>query len=203
MRIGVLFANGLVLGTIGWLASVGGTEERASALVPKHALATDTATREFQGLETTAALTPTAGAVAALAGAYLDRGQPGLATAVIDKAPRSVQLRPEIAQLQARALFHRGHIRDALAMARGASEACSDDGSCAPWIVAKTTRQVAFFEQMVAAGIEDAEANPDARLGVWKTIFPITGHPASLRASSKCPLLLDLLRRRTSIPIAR
>jgi hypothetical protein len=167
MRVGMLVANGLVLGAIGWMASLGGTEQRAAELFPKRNQAADAAPADFQGLEARAALAPSTASVAALAGAYLDRGQPGLATAVIENAPREMQQRPEIAQLHARALFHRGHVRDALAVARDASESCSDSATCAPWLVAKTTRQVAFFEQVVAAGIEDPISNPDATLAAY------------------------------------
>jgi hypothetical protein len=167
MRFGMLLANGLVLGTIGWMASLGGTEQRAAELFPKHTQAVESAPADFQGLEARAALAPSAGSVAALAGAYLDRGQPGLATAVIEKSPREMQLRPEVAVLHARALFHRGQVRDALAVARDASDSCSDGTTCAPWLVAKTTRQVAFFEQAVAAGIEDPSANPEATLAAY------------------------------------
>ena len=167
MRSGMLVANGLVLGAIGWMASLGGTEQRAAELFPKRTQAVESAPADFQGLEARAALTPTAVTVTALAAAYLDRGQPGLATAVIEKSPRETQLRPEVAVLHARAVFHRGHVREALAIARDASDSCSDSTTCAPWLVAKTTRQVAFFEQAVAAGIEDPSANPDATLAAY------------------------------------
>ena len=167
MRSGMLVANGLVLGAIGWMASLGGTEQRAAELFPKRTQAVESAPADFQGLEARAALAPSAGSVVALAGAYLDRGQPGLATAVIEKSPRETQLRPEVAVLHARALFHRGQVRDALAVARDASDSCSDGTTCAPWLVAKTTRQVAFFEQAVAAGIEDPSANPEATLAAY------------------------------------
>lgn len=167
MRVGMLVANGLVLGAIGWMASLGGTEQRAEQLFPWGAQVGIAAAADFQGLEARAALAPSAGSVAALAGAYLDRGQPGLATAVIEKSPREMQARPEIAQLRARALFHRGQVRNALAVARDARESCTDSAPCAPWLVAKTARQVAFFEQVVAAGIEDPTSNPDATLAAY------------------------------------
>lgn len=165
MRLGMLVANGLVLGAIGWMVALGGTEQRAAELFPQKAQAS-AAPADFQGLEAKAALAPSAGSVAALSAAYLDRGQPGLATAVMEKAPREIRERPEVAQLYARALFHRGRVRDALAVARDANEACVE-GSCAPWLVAKTARQVAFFEQVVAAGIDDPSTNPDATLAAY------------------------------------
>lgn len=160
MRLGLLISNGVVLCAIGWMATFGGTEQRATELFPQQALSGAQAT--IQELESRAAVAPTAGSVAALASAYLDRNQPGLATAVLEKAPREVRDRPEIAHLYARALFHRGRAREALAIARDASETCADTAACAPWILAKTTRQVAFLEQVVAAGIDDPEGNADA-----------------------------------------
>jgi hypothetical protein len=107
-------------------------------------------------------------AVAALAGAYLDRDQHGLATAVIEKAPRQVRERPEVAHLYARALFHRGRAREALAVARDAGEACGDSPSCPAWLVAKTARQVAFFEQVVAAGIDDPQDDPNGTTAAYR-----------------------------------
>jgi hypothetical protein len=162
MRVGLLVTNGLVLGAIGWMLAFGGSDQRAAQLFPQKAPVDNAAPADFQGLEANAALAPSAKTVAALAAAYLDRGQPGLATAVLEKAPREVREQPEVAQLYARALFHRGQVRDALAVARDANEACVDGVGCAPWLMAKTTRQVAFFEQVVAAGIDDPSTNPDA-----------------------------------------
>src|SRR5262245_23012193 len=167
MRLGVLLSNGLVLVAIGWMATLGGTEQRASGILSPRALP-GVAPANMQELERQAATAPTAGAVAALASAYLDRSQPGLATAVLEKAPREVRDRPEIAQLYARALFHRGHAREALAVAREATRACIDGTECAPWLVAKTVRQAVFFEQVVAAGIDDPHADPSATMAAYE-----------------------------------
>jgi|JI10StandDraft_1071094.scaffolds.fasta_scaffold41269_5 hypothetical protein len=160
MRLALLISNGLILGAIGWIAAFGAAEQRAAELLPQKAVAGVTPA-DFQGLEASAAQAPTPRSVIALANAYLDRDQPGLASAVLEKAPREVQSRPEVAEVLARALFHRGRAREALAVARGASEACVDSPTCAPWLVGKTSRQVAFFEQVVAAGIDDPQADPE------------------------------------------
>src|SRR4029077_14903470 len=117
-----------------------GTEQRPAGLMSQKTLP-GVAAADIQQLESEAAVAPSAHAVAALAGAYLDRTQPGLATAVLEKAPRELRDRPEVAQLYARALFHRGHAREALAVAREATFACIDGTECAPWLVAKTVRQ--------------------------------------------------------------
>lgn len=166
MRVPFLVANGLVLGAIGWMAAFGGMEVRATQVLPP-AQSSLAAVGEMDRLETAAALRPDADSVGALAGAYLDRDQPGLATAVLERAPRAVRERPEIGALEARALFHRGRAREALAVARSASDTC-EAGGCAAWVVATTSRQVAFLEQVVAAGIEDPQANPSATRAAYE-----------------------------------
>jgi hypothetical protein len=160
MSVRFLVANGLVLGGIAWMTSLGGMEVRAAQVLPKGA-------PELAGLEAEAALSPSARSVSALAGAYLDREQPGLATAVIEKAPREMRERPEVAQAYARALFHQGRAREALAVARDASDACSE-APCPAWLVARTTRQVAFLEQVVAAGIDDPQTNPSGTRAAYE-----------------------------------
>lgn len=166
MGLRFLVANGLILGGLAWMATFAGMEVRAAEVLPQHPLAGGLALAQ---LETQAALAPASPpSVAALAGAYLDCDQPGLATAVIEKAPCWVRERPEVAHLYARALFHRGRVREALAVARDVSEICGDAPSCPAWLVAKTARQVAFFEQVVAAGIDDPQDDPSATLAAYE-----------------------------------
>ncbi|APR84005.1 Hypothetical protein A7982_09354 [Minicystis rosea] len=167
MRVRFLVANGLVLGGIAWMAAFGGMEVRATQVLPQ-GKSTVAAVAELDALEAQVASTPDAASVAALAGAYLDRDQPGLATAVIEKVPRAVRERPEVAAQQARALFHRGHAREALAVARDANDACSESDRCPAWVVAKTARQVAFLEQIVAAGIDDPQRDPAATRAAYE-----------------------------------
>ncbi|MFO0756746.1 MAG: hypothetical protein U0359_09655 [Byssovorax sp.] len=167
MRLAQLTMNGLVLGAIGWMVAFGATEQRAAELLPQKA-APGVAPADFAGLEASAAQAPTVRSVVALANAYLDRDQPGLASAVLEKAPREVLSRPEVGEVLARALFHRGRAREALAAARSANEACLDAPSCAPWLMSKTTRQVAFFEQVVAAGIDDPLTDPEGTMVAYE-----------------------------------
>ena len=166
MRLSVLVVNGLVLGGVALLAFAAGAEVQAAELLPRSAV--DGVLPEVSALETRAAREAGPSDFAALAGAYLDRAQPGLATAALEHAPREVQERPEVAQQYARALFHRGHARAALAVARKAEAACEDAAECAPWVLAKTSRQVAFFEQVVAAGIDDPQADPDGTRAAYE-----------------------------------
>jgi predicted Zn-dependent protease len=165
MSVRFLVANGLVLGGIAWMASFSGMEVRAAEVLPHRS----PGGAALAQLETRAALAPDNSApIAALATAYLDRDQPGLATAVIEKAPRQVREEPQIAHLYARALFHRGRSREALAVARDASETCTDSPSCPAWLVAKTSRHLAFLEQVVAAGIDDPLDNPTATRAAYE-----------------------------------
>lgn len=167
MRVRFLVANGLVLGGIAWMASFGGLSVRATQVLPQ-AGSSVASVSALDQLEARAATTPDAASIAALASAYLDREQPGLASAVIEKAPPQVRARPEVATLAARALFHRGHAREALAVAREASDTCAESASCPAWVTAKTARQVAFLEQMVAAGIDDPQQNPVATRAAYE-----------------------------------
>jgi hypothetical protein len=149
-----------------WMTAFAGLTIRAAEVLPRRLVAGGVSLAE---LEARAALAPAStSSVAALARAYLDRDQPGLATAVIEKAPRQVRERPEVAQMYARALFHRGRAHEALAVSRDASEACEAAPSCPAWLVARTARQVAFFEQVVAAGIDDPQDDPIATRAAYE-----------------------------------
>jgi len=168
MRLGKLLLNGLVIGGAAWMF-VHGTETGASGLLPAHARGPISTDPGLGALEDRAALAPGADTVGKLAAAYLERDQPGLASAVIEKAAPAVRATPEIAHLHARALLHRGKVPEALAMARQAESSCEATvdadahgrGACPAWLIARTARQLAFLEEMTAAGIDDPSSNPD------------------------------------------
>lgn len=159
MSAKVVLANGVVLAGIGLLCVLG-ARPGAGAVMARAG--------EMTVLEEQAGLSPSPASLARLATAYLDREQPGLASAVLERAGSDLQKRPEIAQIQARALFGQGRARDALEVARRANDACGDDAGCAPWLVAKTTRQLAFLEEVVAAGIDDPYADPAATMAAYE-----------------------------------
>lgn len=167
MRWPVFITNGVVLAGITWMVAVG-TEKQAAKLLPSPKPTPGLEIADVSKLEERASISPTIASVAELTKAYLERDQPGLAMAVIERAPAEIRGEPLIAELHARALFQRGRAREALAVAREASEACSARPSsassearrCPAWLVAKTTRQLAFFQEVVAAGIEDPYQNP-------------------------------------------
>lgn len=173
----VVGTNGLILAGVLALFAVG-TQEDAEGLLPSApvcASGTDPLGRcassmDLRSLEANAARDPGASAVVRLATAYLDRDQPGLASAVIDRAPAAVRARPEVAQLEARALFGRGRAREALAVAREGQSSCDvdDAATCPSWLLAKTTRQIAFLEEVVGAGIDDPYADPSATMAAYE-----------------------------------
>jgi hypothetical protein len=164
MRLGLMVMNGLVLAGVAWVALMGPGEQRVSAVLADHGAAVTGKSGakpvDLGALESEAAKDPSVGSTEALANAYLAREQPGLASAVLERAPVAVRQRPEIAHIYARTLFHRGHAREALAVAEQAADACAI--GCPAWLVAATSRQVAFLDQVVAAGIEDPLADPRA-----------------------------------------
>src|SRR5262245_15199887 len=108
MRWCFVVANGLVLGGIGWIVASATETGTAGVLARAQAGVSDLA-----GLEASAALSPTPRAVADLATAYLEREQPGLASAAIERAPAAVRARPELAQVRVRVLLREGKAREA------------------------------------------------------------------------------------------
>jgi len=165
MRTGKLLLNGLVIAAAAWMF-VHGTKVSTKGLLPANARAPISTDAGLAALESEAALNPGVATTAKLAAAYLERDQPGLASAAIDKASPSVRATPEIAHLYARALLHRGKVPEALAVARDVQASCDasiNGGSrtCPAWLVARSARQLAFLEEMQAAGIDDPGQNPD------------------------------------------
>jgi hypothetical protein len=166
MRWGKLVLNGFVIAGVAWMLAHA-TETGASGLLPAHARMPISTDPGLAALEERAALAPDAVTISKLASAYLERSQPGLASAVLEKASPAIRATPEISHLYARALLHRGKVPEALAMARQATTACEasidarDKGVCPAWLAARSARQLAFLEEMTAAGIDDPGTNPE------------------------------------------
>ncbi|AGP41663.1 hypothetical protein [Sorangium cellulosum] len=163
MRFGLFVANGLVLAGVAWTVGLGPSVQ-ASQLLPARATA---GLGELAALEARYAEGRTRESVTALAAAYLDRDQPGLASSALEAAPREVRELPEAAHLSARALLRRGRVRDALAAAEQASAACAA-GGCPAWLAAKSERQRAFLEQLAAAGVDDPQVDATAARAAYE-----------------------------------
>ncbi len=163
MRWRVILANVVVFSAMAAMA-LSGTRKDTAQVLPALRSNPELHAADLSALESDVARGPSLENVGALATAYLERNQPGLAQAVLEKSPAHIQSAPEIAYLSARALFLRGKLRHALAAAEQVQDACgarsASNQSCPAWLVAKTERQLAFFREMSALGIENPYENP-------------------------------------------
>ncbi len=115
----------------------------------------------FAPLEERAARSPDdAGAVVALAQAFVDRGSPGMALAVLERSPSVLERSPAAADVASAALIGVGDNARALAMAHKAMSRC-DEGACAGVLMARVAQREEMLSALVAAGINDLGANPE------------------------------------------
>ncbi|WP_394843789.1 hypothetical protein LZC95_42910 [Pendulispora brunnea] len=96
-----------------------------------------------------------------LAQSYLDVRASGLALRTIEFAPRAVRSNPELEHVYARALLDQGRSADALAAEHRVLDACSV-GECSMSLLASASRRAAILHELVALGVEDAPAHPEA-----------------------------------------
>jgi hypothetical protein len=98
----------------------------------------------------------------ALAQAYLDAHQPGMAVGTIERAPAPLRQEPTVEHLYARALVEQGRSADALAAERRVLDLCAEGGGCSTWLLASATRRTEILEELGKLGVEDANAYPEA-----------------------------------------
>jgi hypothetical protein len=157
--------NGLVLMAAGALWMASGTEREQAVLAPPGDACTVASVRAAMvGLEADVASSPNDDAkLRTLAQAYLDAHAPGLALAVMERAPDSVRIRSKVQHLYARALLEEGHAQDALAVEKTVLRTCmTTEGVCDAWLIASARRRADILEELVGLGVEDARAEPEA-----------------------------------------
>jgi hypothetical protein len=157
--------NGLVLMAAGALWMASGTARERAVLCPAETGAGDASARAAMvGLEADVAASPNDDAkLRTLVQAYLDANAPGLALAVMERAPDGVRGRSKVQHLYARALLEEGHAQDALAVERTVLRTCmTTDGICDAWLIASARRRADILEELVGLGVEDARAEPEA-----------------------------------------
>jgi predicted Zn-dependent protease len=160
MRTG-LVANAVVLVGIAWLATLGASGVQSKSLLSATTTTKAVESSAMEALESAAVRSPSVESITALASLYVDHGQPGLACGAIERASRDIQLDPRVADVHARALFHRGRAREALAVAEDSLAACASEGrACRSWQVAKVRGEASFLQEVVSAGIDDPMENP-------------------------------------------
>jgi hypothetical protein len=111
-------------------------------------------------------------ATRALVQAYLDAQQPGLALGVLEAAPAALRGDPRTRHLYARALLDQGRNDDALAAEATVVRACMpvadrspaapSDSGCDAVLLASAVRRAAILKELVALGVEDTRAEPEA-----------------------------------------
>jgi hypothetical protein len=124
-------------------------------------------------------------ATRALAQAYLDVRQPGMAIVLVETARPEVKVRPWVQHAYARALVDAGRSDEALAIEEHVVATCSpvvDVGSsaerqmslsaaaagCDPVLLASATRRADILRELVSLGVKDAEAHPEASLVAYQ-----------------------------------
>lgn len=157
-------ANAVALGAMAWVV-MGGTETQAIQLVPDHQ---QEALGDLDTLEAEVAEKAELDNTRRLAAAYLDRNQPGLAIAAIERAPLADQDAPSLSILRSRALFSMAQPREALAVLDEGRARCQAEGQCPMWLTAQLAHHRAFVAEVVAAEIEDPIRQPEATMQAYR-----------------------------------
>jgi hypothetical protein len=114
-------------------------------------------------------------AVRALAQAYLDARQPGLAIVLYEGAAQPVRDDVRVRHVYARALVDEGRNDEALTVEKGVLAACRPLAlgekaapGCDATLLASAMRRTDILSELVASGVEDAQAQPEASLVAYQ-----------------------------------
>ncbi len=112
-------------------------------------------------LEVAAAKAPTPERVGELATAYMDRKQPGLAQAVLDR--HSEMAGVALSQARSRAALARGDVAEAARLNELVLATCEGPGDgCTAAVVGRALQQAAYLRSLERAGIDDPGSEPGA-----------------------------------------
>jgi hypothetical protein len=146
-----------------WLMSVPRSE---------HALWPDPSPESVRTLESAVATERSDTAkTTALALAYLDARQPGLAVALVEAAPAAAQKDVRVQHVYARALIDQGRNDEALAVERDVVGACRSvaeatqtpaaPAGCDSVLLASAVRRTSILGELISLGVTDAQAHPE------------------------------------------
>ncbi len=114
-------------------------------------------------------------ATRALAQAYLDAHEPGLAVVLYQSANAVVRADVRVQHVYARALIDEGRNDEALRVERGVMTACRPvtEGAKAPAgcdavLFASAVRRTEILEELLAHGVQDAQAQPEESLAAYQ-----------------------------------
>jgi hypothetical protein len=152
----------VVLSVAAGLWIVSGTQREKPVLAA-------TAFEAVRGLEATAAARPDdLEAARALAQAYLDARQPGLAVGLLQAAPAAIKADLRVRHVYARALVDEGRNDEALAVEGQVIASCGPlvDGApaptgCDPVLLASAMRRADILRELVRMGVRDTLAHPE------------------------------------------
>lgn len=150
-KLGFLL-HGVLVATVGAVL-VAGSEGEAAQLVSS----SDSLAR----LEADVAQAPTSDSLVSLVGAYLERNQPGLAQAALDKNASLDDAR--LTHERSRVALAQGDVEGSLRLAHLTLATCDarpSEDPCAAWLVVKSVRQVTLLEAMRSAGVQDPAEDP-------------------------------------------
>jgi hypothetical protein len=106
----------------------------------------------------------------ALALAYLDARQPGLAVALVEAAPPAARSDVRVQHVYARALIDQGRNDQALAVERDVVGTCRSvaeatetpaAAGCDSLLLASAIRRTSILGELVSLGVRDAQAHPE------------------------------------------
>lgn len=153
--------NAMLLAGFSIMAALGASQRTPSLVIPSPAA-------QLGELEAHVARAPgDQQAVLQLTQTFLDRNSPGLALAVLERSPALLQRSPAAADLAATARLRTGQNRTALAMTRQALVLCERQG-CDGTTMARNARREELLEAVLADGIEDMDANPEATARAYR-----------------------------------
>jgi hypothetical protein len=114
------------------------------------------------------------GPTLALAQAYLDARQPGLAIVLVQSGSAAVRADLRVQHVGARAFLDEGQNDAALAAERSVLAGCTAATPagvprCDDVLAASARRRVAILEQMVAYGVSDVQAQPEMSFVAYKS----------------------------------
>jgi hypothetical protein len=111
----------------------------------------------------------------ALAQAYLDARQPGLAVVLVEGARPAVHDDVRVQHVYARALVDEGRNEEALSVEKRVVASCrplAEGGAalpgCDPVLLASAMRRTDILRELVSLGVEDAQAHPEMSLVAYQ-----------------------------------
>lgn len=151
--------NGAMLMAIAAFSALHATQR-----TPTRVLASNGHDDELAKLEAAVALSPgNPNVVQPLVQAYLDQSQPGMAVAVLERAPRAAYATPELGELASAAYLSVGRSEDALAVTRNLINTCSNESAhCNATFMVRNIRRERLLTAIVDMGIKDPMQNPEA-----------------------------------------